>query len=116
MTSVIWHRAQRLGIGQNASPTRSPRRPRDLAIANPRLLAPYTAEYMIDELFCGSVRLPRREVPRRAAPAANDVSCKSLEINTNYFPRPRTTKTACHGCAPRDLAPAQALARYNQRV
>src|ERR1700693_5204577 len=52
--------------------------------------------------------------------AANDVSCKSLEINTDYFPSSPHNKNSVSSrgwrSAPRDLTPAQALARYDRRV
>src|SRR5205809_5812775 len=55
-----------------------------------------------------SVRLP------------NDVSCKSLEINPDYFPSTPHNKNSVSSrgwrSAPRDLTTAQALARYNRRV
>jgi hypothetical protein len=51
--------------------------------------------------------------------AANDVSCKSLEFNTDYFPSAPHNKNSVSSrgwrSAPRDLTPAQALARNNRR-
>src|SRR5947207_15560729 len=46
--------------------------------------------------------------------------CKAFEINTDYFPHRCTTKKRVSSrgwrSAPRDLRPAQALARYEQYI
>ena len=50
----------------------------------------------------------------------DDVSCKFLEINPDYFPSRSTPRNSVSSrgwrSAPRDLTPAQALARYDRRV
>ena len=52
--------------------------------------------------------------------AANDVSCKFLEINPDYFPSRSTPRNSVSSrgwrSAPRDLTSAQALARSDRRV